>query len=272
METEMPDAWLESEYNNRAKVPEHATIMAGWTRDAAAFRSSHAQAELDLKYGPTERQALDIFWPGAGRDFPLAMFIHGGYWQALDKNSLSHLARGFLAHGIALAVPSYDLCPAVSLAVLTEQLRAAAGFLISHHGRDVYATGHSAGGHLAAMLLATDFSARGVPGKVSGGYAISGLFDLEPLIETSINAGLKLDTAEARALSPVNLPAPPGRLHAFAGDLEGEEYASQSRRIAQAWGGTWGLIPGANHFTVIEKLTVPDSDMMKTIARAALEG
>jgi arylformamidase len=265
----MPDAWLESEYNNRAKVPEHGAIMAGWAQDAAAFRAAHGQAELGLKYGPSERQALDIFWPGAGRDAPLAMFIHGGYWQALDKSSFSHLARGFIAHGIALAVPSYDLCPTVSLAVLTEQLREAAGFLIRRHGRDVYATGHSAGGHLTAMLLATDFSARSVPGKVSGGYAISGLFDLEPLIETSINAGLKLDTAQARALSPLRLPAPQCRLHAFVGDLEGEEYASQSRRIAQAWGGAWGLIPGANHFTAIAPLTAPDSEMMTTIAAAA---
>jgi arylformamidase len=272
METNMPDAWLESEYNNRAKVPEHGAIMAGWKQDAAAFRAAHGHSEIALKYGPSERQALDIFWPGAGRDAPLAMFIHGGYWQALDKDSFSHLATGFLAHGIALALPSYDLCPNVTLEVLTEQLREAAAFLIKRHAGNVYATGHSAGGHLTAMLMATDFSARGLPGKVHGGTAISGLFDLEPLIETSINAGLKLDTVRARALSPLHLPAPGGTLHAFVGALEGEEYASQSRRIAEAWSGSWRLIPGANHFTAIAPLTVPDSEMMKTIAAAVLSG
>jgi arylformamidase len=107
---------------------------------------------------------------------------------------------------------------------------------------------------------------------VHGGYAISGLFDLEPLVETSINAGLKLDTAQARALSPLHLPAPDGKLHAFVGALEGDEYTSQSRRIAQIWRGTWGVIPGANHFTAIAPLTAPDSDMMKTIAAAILAG
>jgi len=265
----MISAWAESEYNNRAKVPEHGAIMAGWKQDAAEFRAAHVHSEIALKYGPGERQALDIFWPGSGAA-PLAMFIHGGYWQALDKDWFSHLATGFLAHGIALALPSYDLCPQVKLEVLTEQVREAAAFLIKRHGGNVYATGHSAGGHLTAMLMATDFSARGLPGKVHGGYAISGLFDLEPLIETSINAGLKLDTAQARALSPLHLPAPGGTLHAFVGALEGEAYTSQSRGIAEAWHGTWGLIPGANHFTAIAPLAVPDSDMMKTIAAAVL--
>jgi arylformamidase len=268
----MQNAWLESEYNNRAKVPEHGDIMAGWIRDAASFRAAHAQAELGLKYGPSDRQALDIFWPGANWDAPVAMFIHGGYWQALDKDWFSHLATGFLRHGIALALPSYDLCPQVNLGILTEQLRDAAGFLIARHGRNIYATGHSAGGHLTAMLLATEFAARGVPGKVSGGYAISGLFDLEPLIETSINVALKLDAAVARTLSPLRLPAPQGRLHAFVGALEGEEYIGQSRSIAQAWNGTWGCIPGANHFTAIAALTDPDSEMMRTIAAAVFAG
>jgi len=266
MESDMPDAWLESEYNNRAKVPEHGAIMAGWKQDAAAFRAGHAQAEIALKYGPSARQVLDIFWPGTSRDAPLAMFIHGGYWQALDKDWFSHLAAGFLSHGIALALPSYDLCPQVSLEVLTEQLREAAACLIARHGRDIYATGHSAGGHLTAMLLATDFRARGLRGGIHGGYAISGLFDLERLVETSINTALNLDAARARALSPLRLPAPAARLRAFVGELEGEEYASQSRRIAEAWAGTWGFIPGANHFTAIAPLTAPDSEMMKTIA------
>jgi len=262
----MPDAWLESEYNNRAKVPEHGAIMAGWKQDAAAFRAVHAEADMNLPYGPGARQVLDIFWPGTNRDVPLAMFIHGGYWQALDKDSFSHLAHGFNAHGIALALPSYDLCPQVSLEVLTEQLREAAAFVIERYGRNVYATGHSAGGHLTAMLLATDLYPRGVPGRVYGGYAISGLFDLERLVDTSINNGLQLDAARARALSPLHLPAPKGKLRAFVGALEGEEYASQSRRIAEAWDGTWGFIPGANHFTAIAPLTVPDSEMMKMIA------
>jgi arylformamidase len=268
----MPDAWLESEYNNRLKVPEHGAIMAGWQADAAAFRAAHKHSETALPYGPTDRQVMDIFWPGTEKTAPLAMFIHGGYWQALDKDWFSHLARGFLAHGIALAIPSYDLCPAVSLEVLTEQLRAAVAFLINRHGRDVYATGHSAGGHLTAMLLATDWSARGTPGRVSGGYAISGLFDLEPLVQTTINNALKLDAGQARALSPAYLPAPGVKLQAFVGALEGKEYARQSQAIATAWTAEWGFIPAANHFTAITPLTDPDSEMMTAIAKAVFGG
>lgn len=266
----MPDLWLESEYNNRAKVPENGAIIAGWKQDAAAFRAAQPDAEIGLKYGPRERQVLDIFWPATGRDVPIAMFIHGGYWQALDKDFFSHLAQGFQGHGIALAVPSYDLCPHVSLAELTEQVRGAAGYIMNRYRCDLYATGHSAGGHLTAMLLATDFPARGVPGTVYGGYAISGLFDLEPILYTTINDALGLNIEQALALSPLHLPPPRAKLQAFVGALEGEEYARQSRQIAAAWRGSWGLIQGANHFTAISPLTISESDMMQTIAASIL--
>jgi arylformamidase len=260
------DPYLEAEYNNRRKVPEHPGIMAGWTRDAATFRDAHPNAEIGLAYGEGERHVLDLFWPAAERDAPLALFIHGGYWQALDKSWFSHLARGFLAHGVALAVPSYDLCPNVTLDVLTEQVRRAAAFLMKRHGRDLYATGHSAGGHLTAMLLATEWTAFGLPvTRVKGGCAISGLFDLAPLVATSVNDGLGLDLSEAARLSPVNLPAPGLPLDAVFGEHEGAEYKRQSVAIASAWGGAWGIVPDANHFTVIAPLTDPDSDLMKTI-------
>ncbi len=147
---------LEAEYDNNAKVPDSATIREGWIRDAAAFRARHAYSELDVSYGPGERQALDLFWPGPSRAAPLGMFVHGGYWQRLDRKIFSHFAIGLLAHGVAVALPSYDLCPNVTLAVLVEQVRCAAAFLARRHGRGMLASGHSAGGHLAAMLLATD--------------------------------------------------------------------------------------------------------------------
>jgi arylformamidase len=260
------DPYLETEYNNRRKVPEHPGIMGGWTRDAAAFRDAHPHAEHDLSYGASERQVLDVFWPAATRDAPLALFIHGGYWQALDKSWFSHLARGFVARGIALAVPSYDLCPNVTLDVLTDEVRRAAAFLMARHARDLHATGHSAGGHLAAMLLATDWAALGFPKtRVAGACAISGLFDLAPLVSTSVNNALGLDLSEAARLSPVNLPAPGLPLRAVLGEHEGAEYTRQSIAIAKAWNGVWGVIPGANHFTAIAPLTDPGSDLMSTI-------
>jgi arylformamidase len=261
---------LEAEYKNREKVPEHGAIMAGWQARSAALRQDHPHAELDVPYGTSPRQVLDVFWPDAAQAAPLALFIHGGYWQSLDKSWFSHLARGFLANGIALALPSYDLCPQVTLAVLTEQVRDSTAFLIDRHGRDIYATGHSAGGHLAAMLLATDWAARTAAGRVYGATAISGLFDLAPLLETSINGALGLDEAEAARLSPVWLEKPSGEIHAFVGELEGVEYIRQSRSIAEAWGGSCTIIPGANHFTAIAPLEDGDSPMMQVISRAVL--
>jgi arylformamidase len=253
----------EAEYNNRAKVPGHPAVMAGWARDAAAFRAACAGAELDLAYGPSARQALDIFWPGSGWDGQLALFIHGGYWQGLDKSFFSHLAAGLLAHGVAVAVPSYDLCPQLTVGEITEQMRAACAFLHRRHGRNMLAIGHSAGGHLSAMLMATDWPARGLPsGLVPSALAISGLFDLRPLVQTSMNAALRLDEAEARRLSPLFVPRPAGRIHAAVGGLEGPEFIGQSRRIAEAWGGTWDVLPDHDHFTVIAPLADPASLMV----------
>jgi arylformamidase len=250
----MIDPYLEAEYNNRTKVPGHPAVIAAWVRDAAAFRAGHAHAEIDLAYGPTPRQALDIFWPGPSRDGPLALFIHGGYWQGLDKSFASHLAAGLNAHGVAVAVPSYDLCPQASLATIVGQLAAAARFLRARHGRLDLATGHSAGGHLAAMLLAD--------GLVPAALPISGLFDLRPLVPTSINAALGLDDAEAWRLSPLGRPRPPGRLHAVVGGLEGLEYEAQSRHIAEAWGGQWDVLAGRDHFTIPGELAAPASPLV----------
>lgn len=260
------DPWLEAEYNNRAKVPEHPEIMRGWARDAAAFRAAHPHAEPDLSYGDSPRQALDLFWPDGRRDAPVALFIHGGYWQALDRSWFSHLARGFVAHGVALAVPSYDLCPQVSLETLVEQVRGAAAFLVRRHARPVFAGGHSAGGHLAAMLLATDWPERDLPpGAVHAAYAISGLFDLVPLLSTSINDALGLDAETARRLSPLLLPSPGRPFHAVVGEAEGEEYLRQTRSIAAAWDGTSDVLPGADHFTAIAPLADPSSSLVAAL-------
>jgi arylformamidase len=257
---------LEAEYNNRAKVPEHAAIQARWDQEAAAFRAGHAEAEHGVAYGPTSRQAMDVFWPGAGRDAPVAIFVHGGYWQRMDRASFSHFARGLLAHGVAVALPSYELCPTVTLAALVGEVRDAAAFLARRGARRMLASGHSAGGHLAAMLLATDWAARGLPADtIAGALPISGLFDLLPLLHTSVNEALGLDAAEARRLSPLALPRPTGgRLHAVVGGDEGAEYTRQSRSIAAAWGGTWEALPGRNHFTVLEPLGDPDSALVRT--------
>ena len=258
----MVDPWLEGQYDNGAKVPEYRDITANWGAEAAAFRAAHEAAELGVRYGASERQAMDIFWPGSRRHVPLLLFIHGGYWRSMDRAWFSHLAGGLNAHGIAVAMPSYDLCPSVTLGQLVEQVREAAVFLMNRHDCDIFTAGHSAGGHLAAMLLATDWQARGASRSVYGGCAISGLFDLAPLVQTSINDALRLDVAEARLLSPVHLPVPRGKLRALVGAHEGTEYTRQARDISTAWSGAWSIIPDTNHFSIIAPLTDPVSPIV----------
>lgn len=249
----MIDPYLEAEYNNSAKVPNSAALVAPWPERAAAFRDAWADKSLGLAYGPSERQALDLFRaPGGG---PVAMFIHGGYWQRLDRSWTSHLAAGLLARGITVAMPSYDLCPHVSLAALTEQLRVAARFVAAHCGRLDLVTGHSAGGHLAAMLLADRLVPAAVP--------ISGLFDLRPLVQTTVNDGVRMDEAEAWRLSPLALPSPGGRLIAVVGDREGPEYHGQSLRLADKWDGDCLILPNHDHFTIVDELLSPDSTLVQ---------
>ncbi|WP_137124612.1 alpha/beta hydrolase [Roseomonas sp. HF4] len=253
---------LQAEYDNRARVPDSADILARWSRDAAAFRTTWARSHLDVPYGPGERERLDLFLPeGAAEATPLVMFIHGGYWQALDHRQVSHFARGLLLRGVAVAVPSYGLCPEVPIATAVEQLRKLAAMLCLQTKQHVYAMGHSAGGQLAAMLLGHDYSrfskALGCQ-VVPGAMPISGVFEIEPLLGTTIGAGLGLTAEEARALSPRFLPPPGGELHAVVGAAESPEYLRQTRDFAEAWGGTHEAIPDANHFTVLDPLADPD--------------
>jgi arylformamidase len=263
----------EVEYNNRARVPENPALMAGWARDAAAYREQCTPRRI--AYGPGARHVIDIF-AGNGQNqskASLVVFIHGGYWQALDGSWFSHMARGLNSHGIGVAVPTYDLCPQVSVADIIMQMREAMRELAELSGQLVV-SGHSAGGHLAACLLATDWKAydAALPSHlVSAAYAISGLFDLEPLVPTSINKALGLDPATAHSASPLFWKPPShGSLDAVVGEAESAEYHRQSRSIVDVWGQAWdragvatrfGTVPAANHFTAIAPLADPASAM-----------
>lgn len=263
----------EVEYNNRARVPENPDLIAGWARDAAAYRERRAPRAV--RYGAGARNVIDFF-PG-GNDGPIVVFIHGGYWQALDSSFFSHLAGGLNAHGIGVAIPSYDLCPDVSVDRIIVEMREACREL-ARMGRSLVVSGHSAGGHLAACMLATDWPAYDASSPndlIVAAYAISGLFDLGPLVETSINKALHLNTAAARAASPLFWDAPRrGSLDAVVGEKESAEYLRQSRTIVDAWGAAgvetrFGVIPGANHFTAIAPLADPASPMVSRLKQLA---
>ncbi len=263
----------EVEYNNRARVPENPALMDGWARDSAAYREQHAPRRIT--YGAGARQTIDLF--AGDNNGPVVIFIHGGYWRALDGSFVSHCARGLNAHGVDVAIPSHDLCPQVGLDDIIGQMRAAMREL-ARLGRSLVVSGHSAGGHLSACMLATDWTALdpALPKDlVAAAYTISGLFDLMPLVETSINEPLHLDQNAAKAASPLFWKPPAhGSLDAVVGEAESAEYFRQSRTIVDAWGAAgvataFGTVAGANHFTAIAPLADPDSGMVKRLKELA---
>ncbi len=266
---------LEAEYNNRARVPDHPAHIAGWQRDAAAYRET-AHCELDLAYGAGERHRLDLFHPQSGdAGGPIVMFIHGGYWQAFDKSSSSHLARGANERGLTVAIPSYTLAPAATLADIVAEMETAADFIMERTGQPLVVTGHSAGGHLAACLMARANAPRR---HVRVTMPISGLFDLPPLVPTSINKALGLTIEEARRLSPLEwTPPESGRLVAVVGGAESSEFLRQSHALVERWGQggvttRYHEVPGAHHFDVIAGLTDPADplvDILVDLARDA---
>jgi len=271
----------ETEYNNRARVPEHPEIFARWAREGEDYRAEamkERRAELGLSYGSSLRQFIDLFSPPGTTTAPLALFIHGGYWRSLDPSLFRNMARGLNAHGVAVAVAGYDLCPEVTIAEIIEQIRHACLFLWLRTGQRMMIYGHSAGGHLAGAMVATDWQARypkAPPDLVPAAYSISGLFDLTPLVGIPLAQDLRLDEAEARRVSPLFWPAPKGRtFDAVAGALESSEFLRQSRAVAEQWGKAgvqtrYEAIAGTNHFTVIDGLADPRNAMVARLAELA---
>jgi len=276
-EGDMSDLDYEAQYNNRARVPEYVDISARWLLASRDYRSTKQGAQLDIAYGPGERHRYDLF-PAAADPAPLLVYIHGGYWQRGDRTEYAFLARELNAAGITVALPSYSLCPAVSVMDIVAELRSFLAALWRRTRIYPLVIGHSAGGHLTAAMLASDWSSiAGVPADlVRAGYAISGVFDLPPLVGTSLNDALRLSPEAACAASPLFWPAPPkARVFAAAvGGLESEEFLRQSRAIARSWrqAGVTAedvVVANTNHFTIVDELTRPTSPMFKSLAALA---
>ncbi|HUL86706.1 MAG TPA: alpha/beta hydrolase [Pseudolabrys sp.] len=268
----------EVEYDNRARVPEHPEIFARWQREAAAYRAAAHNAKLGMAYGPSMRRTIDLFPARDDNHAPLAMFIHGGWWRSLEPSMFFQMAAGPNARGITVAIVGYDLCPHVAIADIIEQMRAACLYLWRKRRQRILVYGHSAGGHLAACMVAQDWKAfaSDVPADlVPAAYAISGVFDLLPMVHVSQNQDLRLDETEARRISPLYWSAPAGRsLDAVVGALESSEFLRQSKSIAETWRQGQALtryeeIAGTNHFTVIDPLSDPNSEMTARIAALA---
>jgi len=262
----------ESEYNNRLRIPEYRDIVARWAATSAVDRPA-ARAALDQPYGPADRQRYDLFHAGEPTA-PLLVYIHGGYWQMGRREDTAFVARAFNAAGIAVAVPSYSLCPAVSVMQIIDELRRCLAALWARTHKHPVVAGHSAGGHLTAAMLATDWGAMpDVPADlVRAGCAISGVFELAPLIPTTMNLAMRLDARAAADASPLLWPPPPaGRtLVAAVGAEETGEFHRQSRAMTERWARA-GLrteylsITSTNHFTIVDELTRPDSALFARI-------
>ena len=268
----------EVEYDNRSRVPEHPEIFARWQREGAAYRAAAHSPKLGITYGPSMRRTIDLFPARYDGQAPLAMFIHGGWWRSLESSMFSQMAAGPNARGVTVAVAGYDLCPHCSIADIIEQMRSACLFLWRKRRQRILAYGHSAGGHLAACLAATDWKAFGAdvpPDLVPSAYAVSGVFDLTPLMQISVNDDLKLDEAGARRVSPLFWKVPADRsLDAVVGALESGEFLRQSKAVVETWrqGAAttrYEEIAGANHYTVVDPLNDPNSAMTARVAALA---
>ena len=271
-------AWFDAQYDNRRRVPEFAQHLARW-RDSAAQARAQLACHLDIPFTPDGVLTLDVF-PAAAAGAPVLVFIHGGYWRSLDKADFSFVAAPFVAAGAMVVVPNYSLCPAVTIDTIALQSAHAMAWVQRHaaaYGGNAARTvvaGHSAGGHLAAMLLACDGSlmASDLPPRlVRRAVSISGLYDLAPIAATpSLQIDLRLTPAVVARTSPARFAAPAGaQLCSVVGALESEEFLRHNRLIRERWGAAvvpvCEELPGRDHFSVLEELIDPQATLHRRV-------
>lgn len=274
-------AALDQEYDLRARVPQHPAYFAWYDQASAELRIRWAAwSRLDLAYGAGPRQAVDLYRPATDEPAPAVVFIHGGYWHSQDRKRYAFLAEPLLAGGAAMALLGYDLAPDVDLDTITAQVRAGFAWVWRNAvdlglDRDRLAVvGHSAGGHLAAMLLATDWTRIGLPpSPIAAACPISGIFDLEPIRRCYLNEVLQLDAAQVQSLSPIGLPLPAAcpTLVAVGGD-ETRAFLEQSaafaaRHEAEGLPALHRVLPGLDHFGIIKSMAESDQSIVSWLLR-----
>jgi arylformamidase len=261
---------LDQQYNVRALVPECASTLQRWAKNSESEREQQ-DCFLDISYGPGVNETLDVF-PCESNQAPVLIFIHGGYWRSLDKADHSFIAPAFTQQGVCVVVPNYALCPAATLPQIVLQLVQSVAWVyhnIHLYGGDrnrITVAGHSAGGHLAAMMLSCLWPAfdPDLPvDVVKNALAISGLYELDSVMHSPyLQETLHLTSAQVARTSPAWMPAPvTGWLASVVGGDETPAFHRHSALIRQAWGGQavpiCESLPSLNHFSVLESLALP---------------
>jgi arylformamidase len=260
------DSYLEAQYNNRQAVPDFADYLTDWSQRSENYRAK-TKGHLNLSYGESEREVLDIF-PAATASAPIHIFLHGGYWQALSKDSFSFIAEPINQQGECAIIVSYGLCPSVSIAEIISQVQKAIRWILSNGAefggdtRYIQITGHSAGAHLLAKLVTTNWAEDGFTHPPFQRLnALSGLYDLQPLVPTSINQALQLTSQTSKQLSPLFDSlwhrSNSVELNLLVGGIESDEYKKQSKQLIEAWRSElsmqYQIIPGTHHFSILDR-------------------
>jgi len=261
-------------YTNGANIAGGDRWPDAWEAPAKAYREESlaaGRARLDLAYGDRPRNRFDLFLPDAAPK-GLVVFIHGGYWMRFDQSFWSHLARGAVDGGYAVAMPTYTLCPENRIAAIAREIGQAVEKIAGMVGGPIHLTGHSAGGHLAARTVCTNSPLSGVVrNRIRNVISISGLHDLRPLTRTAMNATLHIDRAEAAAESPLFLePIENARVTCWVGGAERSEFIRQSALLANAWVGLGGATayveePDRHHFNIIDGLADAAHPLTRTL-------
>ncbi len=282
-------AALDAQYNNRARVPEHEDLQAGYQARAEAILEKF-ETRLDVSYGPSAEETLDVYLPENAPEnapetvhgAPINVFLHGGYWFSRHKNDFRFLAQGLTRAGAALLIVNYALVPSVDLDELVRQCRAAVAWTFenaSTFGGDkqrIFVSGHSAGGHLTAMMMATDWPAfaGGLPADlIKGGCAISGIYDLEPIRLTFMQETLGFTAEQVARNSPIGLtPATDAPLIVAVGGDESEEFLRQGETFTAHWAKQgvpceMMVRPGINHFTILGEFADPESGLTRAVRK-----